>query len=240
MDHVLEYVGNYKYLAMFGILFLCGVGLPLPEEVTLIASGLFVGWKQADFFYASVACVSAIIAGDSVIFFLGRHFGYHFLRFILSPERLEKAKSSFHRHSYKTVFFARFFAGIRIGVYAYAGAHRMSWFRFAFLDFLGAMISGPTSIWIGKFAAEQVGSPEQAALRAQELLRNFHYWIFAGIAVIVLAVIGVWLVRRRRRRQSRESKEGKEEKGEKLAGKRVPPATTTPAGTLGREDPPGG
>jgi len=198
MDHVLGYLGSYKYLAMFGIIFLCGVGLPIPEEVTLIASGLFVGWGQADFFLASAACVAAILAGDSVIFFLGRHYGYRFLRFILSPERLKKAQDSFHRHSQKTVFFARFFAGIRIGVYAYAGAHRMSWFRFALLDLAGALISGPTSIWLGKFAAEKMGSPEEAIAQAQELTRGFHHWILAGIAALALLAVGFWVARRHR------------------------------------------
>ena len=59
IDGVIEYLRRYKYLAMFSILFLCGLGLPIPEEVTLIASGLFVGWDEADFLYSSIACVAA-------------------------------------------------------------------------------------------------------------------------------------------------------------------------------------
>ena len=37
------FLARYKYLAMFGVLLLCGIGLPVPEEVTLILSGLAVG-----------------------------------------------------------------------------------------------------------------------------------------------------------------------------------------------------
>ena len=35
----------------------------------------------------------------------------------------------------------------------------MGWFRFLFLDFLGCVVSVPTSIWIGKFAAEKLAAP---------------------------------------------------------------------------------
>ena len=61
--NVLGWISKLKYAAMCGILFLCGVGLPIPEEVTLVTSGLLVGWKEADFFLASGACILGILAG---------------------------------------------------------------------------------------------------------------------------------------------------------------------------------
>src|SRR5262245_44465315 len=68
MSMILDWLLDLRYLAMFGILFLCGVGLPIPEEVTLVGSGLLVGWGEAEFIWASVACVLGILAGDSIIF----------------------------------------------------------------------------------------------------------------------------------------------------------------------------
>ena len=35
---ILQWLDDFQYLAMFGVLFLCGIGLPIPEEVTLISS----------------------------------------------------------------------------------------------------------------------------------------------------------------------------------------------------------
>jgi membrane protein DedA with SNARE-associated domain len=211
MDSVLEILGRYRYLAMFTILVLCGVGLPLPEEVTLLASGLAVGWRQADFFLASIACVGGILAGDAVIFALGRYFGRRLLRtgplrWLLPPRRQARVKRLFARHGNKTVFFARFFVGIRIGVYAYAGQHGMKWSRFLFLDLLGAMISGPTSIWIGKFAAERIADPEDAHAFAQHVLHRAQHWIYIGIGVLVVLGILHWLLSHRgeRRKPERE------------------------------------
>ncbi len=47
MSTILDWLLDLRYLAMFGILVLCGMGLPIPEEVTLVGSGLMVGWHKA-------------------------------------------------------------------------------------------------------------------------------------------------------------------------------------------------
>jgi membrane protein DedA with SNARE-associated domain len=204
MDTVLGFLRQFKYVAMFGILLLCGMGLPLPEEVTLIASGLAVGWREADFILASVVCVSAILLGDSFIFYLGRQYGRSLLRsrlmqWLITRKSQAKVRRSFSRHGNKTVFLARFFAGLRIGVYAYAGQHGMSWLKFAFLDLLGALISGPTSIWVGKFAAEQFAdSPEEAQAKALRILHTGKLWIYSGLAALAVSLAVYYLWRKRR------------------------------------------
>lgn len=199
LDSVLELLERYKYFAMFGVLFACGLGLPMPEEVTLIASGLAVGMEQANFWWASVACVVGILAGDCIIFAMGRYFGRRFLssrlmRFILSEKREARIHRLFARHGNKTVFFARFLAGIRIGVYAYAGQHGMSWFRFVILDLLGAMLSGPTSIWLGAYAVRKLfdGDPAQAATWARSKMHEGSYFLYGVLAILLLLGLGHW------------------------------------------------
>jgi membrane protein DedA with SNARE-associated domain len=204
MDTLLDLLARYKYAAMFGILFLCGLGLPIPEEVTLLGSGLAVGWRQADFWLASLACVLGILAGDGLIFFLGRIYGRRFMgtalmRWVLTEKRQGKIHDLFARHGAKAVFFARFFAGVRIGVYAYAGQHGMSFARFVFLDLLGALISGPTSIFIGKFAAEKMAEPEEAKEFARKVLHEGHTVLYIAAAVLVLAFAIHWIWQRRGR-----------------------------------------
>jgi len=203
MDFVGGLLARYKYLAMFGVLFLCGLGLPIPEEVTLITSGLVVGWGEADFFVASAACVTGILAGDSIIFALGRYWGRSLMtnrltRGVFTRKRLARVRMLFGRNRTKAVFFARFVAGVRIGVYAYAGQHGMSWVRFLLLDLAGALISGPTSVAIGWFAAVQVADKESAQQMARSLMEEGKHWAYLFIGVAVLILVLRWLWRRRR------------------------------------------
>ena len=202
-ETVLGLLRSYKYVAMFGVLFLCGLGLPLPEEITLVASGFAVGWEWANFWWASAACVAGILAGDAFIFGMGRYCGRWFLearpmRWILSPRRQRKVQRVFEKHGRKTVFFARFFAGVRIGVYAYAGQHGMSWVRFLVLDLLGALISGPTSVFLGSFVAKKVADPKMAAEMATKLIHEGRHWIYAAVGLLVLLAVLHWLWTNRR------------------------------------------
>lgn len=213
MSTVLEFLIQYKYWAMFGILFLCGLGLPLPEEVTLVGSGLLVGWDQASFAWSSVACVLGILVGDSMIFGLGYAYGRRFLfsrpmRWILPRRRQKKVGKFFAKHGSKAVFFARFFAGVRLGVYAYAGSQRMAWTRFLLLDLMGALISGPTSIWVGAWAARKfAGDAEEAQTKALSLVRESGHWVIGAVAVGVLLYIVFLRTRRRARRDGSSSEE---------------------------------
>jgi len=204
MSNVLDWLIGFKYWAMFGILLLCGVGLPVPEEVTLVGSGLLVGWNEANFFFASAVCVLGILAGDSIIFGLGHHYGRRFLlsrpmRFLISPRRQVKVANFFAKHGKKTVFFARFFAGVRIGVYAYAGSQRMSWTKFLFLDLMGALISGPTSVLIGAWAARMFAADRlEAARKAEHLVGDFGILLLVGAVVIISGLVGLHFYRRRK------------------------------------------
>ena len=203
LDWVLNQLMDLRYLAMFGILVLCGLGLPLPEEVTLVGSGLLVGWGEADFVLASVACVLGILIGDSIIFGLGHHYGRRFLlsqpmRLLLPPRRQVKVANFFAKQGSKAVFFARFVAGVRIGVYAYAGSQRMNWLKFLCLDLLGALISGPTSIYIGSIFARQVGLNRDEAFRNAILMaRRFGHWLLLAVLLLVAAIVIYRLCRRK-------------------------------------------
>lgn len=217
MNSLLSLLGRYRYAAMFGVLLLCGLGLPLPEEVTLIASGLAVGWEEANFWIASLVCVAGILAGDSFIFAMGRYYGRRFLnsrpmQWILTEKRLAKINNLFSRHGSKAVFFTRFFAGVRIGVYAYAGQHGMKWTRFLFLDLLGALISGPTSVWVGKFVAQRIADPAEARALATKIVHRGQHWIYLAVGIVVLLMLCHWYWSHRgekaRREKAREAPPG--------------------------------
>ena len=128
------------------------------------------------------------------------------MRFLLPPKRQLKVARFFGKHGTKAVFFARFFAGVRIGVYSYAGSQRMSWIKFLILDLLGALISGPTSVLIGWWCARTIADNRQDAQdMALHLVREFGHWLVLGILVLLAAIVVVQIVHKNR--SSRETEE---------------------------------
>jgi len=84
---------------------------------------------------------------------LGSRWGTGLLRYrlfkrILNKEHLDRTTEFFRRHGSKTIFIARFLAGIRAPAFFLAGATGVKYSTFFCWDFLGALISCPVSIWL--------------------------------------------------------------------------------------------
>ncbi len=193
-----ELVSRFNYLGPFVILLLCGVGLPLPEEVTLIASGLLLHQGKVEFVPITIVCSVAILLGDSLPYLIGRKWGTSALENrwvskLLHPERFAIVEEKFKRHGSLLVFFCRFLPGIRIPAYFTAGTLGMGYLRFAILDTLGILISVPTSIYIAMVFGGHVD-------QLKNKMENFHL-VLAFILVMVLTVVLYRVVIRRRELQ---------------------------------------
>ena len=79
MDAVVEFLLNFSgptpYFMVFGILLLCGLGLPIPEDVTLILGGILSYYGLCDLSLMIVVCFAGVMVGDSLMFWLGAHYG---------------------------------------------------------------------------------------------------------------------------------------------------------------------
>ena len=194
-EWVREFIENSSYLGPFVILLLCGVGLPLPEEVTLIAAGLLLHQGKVQFVPITLVCSIAILLGDSLPYLLGRKMGKRAIELkwvakVLHPERFAIVEDKFQRHGSWVVFFCRFLPGIRIPAYFTAGTLRMGYLRFLILDTLGVLISVPTSIWIARAFGGQVE-------KMKEQMEHFHLILsFALVAVLSIVIFRI-VVRRR-------------------------------------------
>ena len=133
-------IDHISYVGIIVILVLTGSGLPVPEEVPIIAAGvassvgtLHVGW-------AYLSCIVGALLGDSVLYAIGYHFGRSLVtrhpRFahLLHAEYEAKIEELIRRHGLKVFFVARFMVGIRAPVYLTAGVLRMSYRRFVLID----------------------------------------------------------------------------------------------------------
>jgi membrane protein DedA with SNARE-associated domain len=192
--------GEFGYLAPFLVLLLCGFGLPLPEEVSLIGAGLLVHRGEVRFLPITLVCSVAILLGDSLPFWLGRRYGLAALRVrwvarMVHPERFARLQRRFEEHGNWATFVCRFFAGVRIPGYFVAGMMGMSYPRFILLDALGVLISVPVSIFLGRLFANQMDT-----LHAK--LKDFH--LLLGFLALTLILIMVFRSLAKRAARGRE------------------------------------
>lgn len=185
------------YLAVFIALMICGAGLPLPEDITLVAGGVIAGLGYANVHAMFALAMFGVLLGDCAIFLLGYRFGARILQWrlvarILTPARYAKVQEKFHRYGNRVLFIARFLPGMRTTVYLTAGmTHRVSFLRFLLLDGAAALISVPFWVYLGYFGADN----------HQWLLTWMHrgqasLWIVLGI--LLLALLIAWWRHRRR------------------------------------------
>jgi membrane protein DedA with SNARE-associated domain len=58
----------WTYLLVFGILLACGLGLPIPEDITLFAAGLISYYGLAHVWWMIVVSLVGVMMGDTIIF----------------------------------------------------------------------------------------------------------------------------------------------------------------------------
>ncbi len=205
---VLGLFGRAHYLAPFLVLLVCGIGLPLPEEIPLVGSGMLLYRGEVKFIPIILVCSTAIIMGDSLIYWLGHHYGMRILRVrwvarILHAERIAILDRRFQEHGNWGVFTCRFLPGIRVPGYFLAGTLGMSYLRFVLLDLAGVIISVPTSIWLGKVFGRTIDE-------LQGRVESLHQILGFSLVVIVLLLFMRSRVRARER-QVREATEGRKD-----------------------------
>jgi membrane protein DedA with SNARE-associated domain len=203
-DQLVAAMMDYPYLVVGGVFILCGLGLPLPEEIVLLAAGFFCAEhpEHASLPWMMLWCATAILAGDLPPYIGGRVFGVRllrlrWLRWFVTKQRLASFDRWFRRRGDMVIFIARFLAGLRVVAYFTAGTMKMPWGRFLLLDGLGIVLIVPTLTWLGYRSA---GFIKSMIATVQQVERGILWGAFGG-GVVVLLWIWVWRHRRSRARQ---------------------------------------
>jgi membrane protein DedA with SNARE-associated domain len=158
---VSSYIENYTYTGLFGVLLLCGLGMPLPEDIALLAGGFLVHRGITQYPMTLAVSFLGVVVGDNSLFYLGRRFGTGLVSYFRlgrpsSQVQIDRLKTFMDRHGNRAIFYARFLAGLRALIYLTAGSLGVSPGRFAFYDMLGALISVPIVVSIGYFFGAQI------------------------------------------------------------------------------------
>ena len=176
------------YPAVVLTLIVCGMGLPLSEELVFLAAGMYGRVHGANVWVLCASGIVGILLGDTIPYWAGRKYGVSVLkrrpfRWVLTEKGIDRTRGFFGRHGAKAVFCGRFVAGLRMPTFFMAGSMGVGYIRFLFWDMIGAAISCPTSIWLAYTFGQD----------AKEILEKYKPLMFAVIGLIVLyTVYHVW------------------------------------------------
>ena len=131
------------YAVLFGVLILSGLGLPVPEEVTLVIGGYLAYLQFIDFWTGVYVLIAGIVAADVSGYLLGR-FGGEYIAGVITRWRPlaalhDKVASLFARHGDKIVVMSRPLLAVRVAVPMYAGHTQMRFVKFLLLDVAAAV-----------------------------------------------------------------------------------------------------
>jgi membrane protein DedA with SNARE-associated domain len=149
-----------------------GLGVPVPEDVALLAAGVLIRKGEVDPVLAAVLVLLGVLGGDAMLFFLARRLGpaaYERKLFqrILPPDRRTKIEDAYRRYGGRMVFLARHVAGLRAAAFAMAGIAGMRPARFLVWDAAAAMISVPLVMGLGYLGASHVERMRAGMARAE-------------------------------------------------------------------------
>jgi membrane protein DedA with SNARE-associated domain len=187
-QQVLAWITQYGYEAIFLLLVLGIVGLPVPDETLLTFTGYLVFKGHLSLPLAFISAFTGSASGITVSYALGRVFGmaliHRFGRFLhLTPERLDRAHAWFERIGQWALTFGYFIPGVRhLTAYA-AGISSLEPPRFAIFAYTGSVLWVSTFLSLGYLLGE----------RWHVVERNIDRYL-VGVAIALAALLAIYLV----------------------------------------------
>lgn len=171
------------YLVILVVLFACGLGIPIPEDITLIAAGILAGLGTISLPGAIIVGLVGVMVGDSFMFFMGRKFGHNVFKLpgfrrYFTEKRIRKAEEKILNNSMFICFIARFLPGLRSAVFLSSGMMGVPFWVFFTLDGLAALISVPFWVVLAWYFSQNL---EEALTLAKE----FQVYILLGVLSLI-------------------------------------------------------
>ena len=191
-----SWIAAVGYPALFGLLFACGFGLPVPEDVPLVIAGALIAKGGMAWPLAAVFAWFGIIGGDICLYTISRKLGPRvtqlpMIRNHVTAVRLERVHGLFDEYGVGVIAVGRLFAGIRGVMVICAGTIRYNFGIFLIADGLAAVVSGGLWMILGHWLGANL---------TPEVIEHYKYRIVIGMILVAVAFVG-WMIWKRRHHQ---------------------------------------
>lgn len=198
MEHLLQLIDHYGYFALYGLLALGIVGIPVPDEILMTTVGSLTAAEEPLLTYGKTLMVSfsGAMTGMILSYILGRTVGKPFLykygKWVkLTPERLHVAEGWFQKYGMWAVAFGYYVPGVRHFTCYWAGVSNVGIWRYLLYAGTGGML------WVASFLT--LG--HVIGMNAPHILEAVHHYIGIPVAIILaVACVGAYFYWRHRKR----------------------------------------
>lgn len=198
VDFLIDYSGGpIPYLAIFALLLACGMGIPIPEDIILIAAGIATYYGICDVHLMTAISLLGVLIGDSTVFWLGHHYGRKLLtkwpfRSFIDENRVDEIRTRLKIHGGKLLFAARFMPGFRAAVFFTTGLLHIPYKTLLIYDGLAALISVPAIIYsvyyFGDFVEHVI-----------KMIKKVEGGIIALIILVLLSLVARYFYKKRKK-----------------------------------------
>lgn len=159
-QQVLLWITQYGYIAIFSLLVLGIVGLPVPDETLLTFTGYLVYQGHLSLPLALFSAFTGSAFGITLSYILGRTFGlgiiHRYGRYLrITQAHVDKAHEFFRRAGHWSLTFGYFIPGVRHFTAYAAGMSDLEYPTFALFAYAGAAIWAGSFIGLGYFLGER-------------------------------------------------------------------------------------
>jgi membrane-associated protein len=181
-------VEHFPYMGIIILLILGEIGLPFPEDATLILSGFLIAQKVTKPLPTVIVVYCGLLLTDFSLYWVGKKYGrkvveHKRFRRILSAERLLTLEEKFGKWGIYVVFVGRHFLGIRAQIFLAAGVMRMSPLKFIMADAASAILTMTLMVGIGFLGGNSIEILQKDVKRIEHI----------GILILAILFTG-WIV----------------------------------------------
>jgi membrane protein DedA with SNARE-associated domain len=187
MFEATAFVEHFPYVGIFLLLVLGDIGLPFPEDATLILSGFLIAQKVTKLLPTLLVVYSGLLLTDFSLYWVGKKYGRRVVehkrfRRIISFERLSRLEEKFKKWGVFVVFIGRHFLGIRAQIFLAAGVMRMPALKFLMADAASAILTITLMVGIGYLGGNSIQILQKDVKRIEHV----------GIVVFAILLAG-WI-----------------------------------------------
>lgn len=164
---------QYGYVAVFLLVAIESMGIPMPGETILIAASVYAGTTHNLNIILIIAAASlGAVVGDNIGYWIGRKVGFPILtrfgKYLgLNEKRLKIGHYLFYKYGGGVVFWGRFVSVLRVWAAFLAGVNEMRWRKFLIFNMAGGILwatfFGTLGYYLGK-GADNIAGPLRSIL----------------------------------------------------------------------------